>query len=142
MLCLCEGRCLPAGCQDTSLIEGPLENSCYLSLNPLFRLVLPFLLLLAPSFSYNASGHIKLPHPNYLLLTFFQLVIIFQFLLSLVIAAKYKDVHMFSFFLSFAGSKFLMSAFHLSFWHDFTPPICFSFSFRRAISQWLCPAFI
>lgn len=45
---MCEGRCLPAGCQVTGLIEGPLESRCYQSLNPLFRLPLAFFLLFAP----------------------------------------------------------------------------------------------
>lgn len=50
-VCVCawerEGRCLPAGCQVTSLIERPLENSCYHSLNLMFRLLLSFFSLIA-----------------------------------------------------------------------------------------------
>ncbi len=49
VLYVCEGRCLPAGCQVTSLIEGPLESRCYQRLNPLFRLPLSLFLLFTPS---------------------------------------------------------------------------------------------
>lgn len=59
LFCVCEGRCLPAGCQVTSLIERPLESSCYQkSLNLFFRLPLEFLLLFSPSRSFP----VFLPH--------------------------------------------------------------------------------
>lgn len=62
VLYVCEGRCLPAGCQVTSLIEGPLESRCYQRLNPLFRSPLSFFLLFTPSlFSSLALKPPQLP---------------------------------------------------------------------------------
>lgn len=60
MLYACEGRCLPAGCQVTSLIEGPLESCCYQSLNPLFRLPISVFLLFAPFFFLFSSTPLEL----------------------------------------------------------------------------------
>lgn len=52
-MCACEGRCLPAGCQVTSLIERSPERCCYKNLNPLLSLILsPFLLHLSFLFKF------------------------------------------------------------------------------------------